>query len=45
MRTFHTVSLPPAELVRLAAIASAVLWAEEARKALAGWLRGRKPRA
>jgi Ca2+-transporting ATPase len=45
MRTFHTVSLPPAELIRLAAIASAVLWAEEARKALAGWLRGRRPRA
>ena len=34
---FHTVPLPPATLVPLVALASAVLWAEEGRKALARW--------
>jgi magnesium-transporting ATPase (P-type) len=39
MRLFYTVHLPAAELVRLALLASVVLWAEEARKAVAAWLR------
>jgi Ca2+-transporting ATPase len=34
---FHTVPLPPATLAPLVALASAVLWAEEGRKALARW--------
>jgi hypothetical protein len=29
---FHTVPLPPASLLPLLAVASLVLWAEEARK-------------
>ena len=33
---FHTVPLPPATLLPLMAVASVVLWAEEARK---GWVR------
>jgi Ca2+-transporting ATPase len=32
---FHTVPLPPATLAPLVALASAVLWAEELRKAVA----------
>ena len=35
---FHTVPLPPASLALLVALASGVLWIEEARKA---WVRRR----
>ncbi len=39
---FHTVPLPPAALLPLAALASVVLWTEEGRKL---WvrMRGKKP--
>ena len=38
---FHTVPLPPASLIPLAALASLVLWVEEARKLL---VRATRPR-
>ena len=40
---FHTVPLPPAALLPLLALASAVLWAEELRKLLVRAAR-RQPR-
>jgi Ca2+-transporting ATPase len=43
-RMFHAVPLPAADLAFLALVASSVLWAEEARKGVAGWIRGRKAR-
>lgn len=36
---FHTVPIPPADLLPMVAAASLVLWAEEARKGIARWRR------
>jgi Ca2+-transporting ATPase len=38
-RLFHTVPIPPADLLPMVAAASLVLWTEEARKGIARWRR------